>query len=129
MIKFHPFALLTAAAALFLGAPAVASAEPPKVDHIIELLHQAKDSSEPVPFLEKAHKALQEFKAAPNANKAAAAGIGARRIAGNAAGAHEHKVKALEAIKDAIEIAKGGGEVKPKIEHAIAMVHEAGNLK
>jgi hypothetical protein len=125
MKNFVPSAFL-AAGALFFGVPVVATAEAPKIEAVIDLLHEAKDSSEPVPLLQKAHKQLENFKAAPNG---AAAGIGPRRSAGNAAGAHEHKQKALEAIKEAIETAKSGGDVKPKIEHAVAMVHEAGNLK
>ena len=116
-------------AAVFVGTPIVATAEAPKVDQIIELLHRAKDSSAPVPLLQKAHKQLEDFKAAPNKMQEHAAGIGRKGVGANAVGAREHKQKALEAIKDAIETAKAGGDVKPKIEHAVAMVHEAGNLK
>ena len=106
-------------------APVVARTEPPKIEHVIDLLHQAKDSANPLPLLTKAHQELADFKAAPGAGKERAAGIGARCIAGNAVAGHEHKQKAMEAIK----AAKAGGDVKPKIEHAIAMAHEAGDLK
>ena len=128
MMKLRPLILLTTAA-LLLGAPCVATAEPPKIDHVIELLHRAQDSANPLPLLQKAQNELGDFKAAPNGRKEAAAGIGRRRIAGNAVGAHENKRDAMEAIKGAIAAAKSGGNVKPKIEHAIAMAHKAGDLK
>ena len=127
-MKLHSL-VLTFFVSLGLGVPAIVSAEAPQVDKIIELLHQAKGSSDPVPLLQKAHKELVNFKAAPNATKEYAPGIGRRGVSSNAVAAHEHKQKALEAIQAAIDTAKSGGEVKPKIEHAVAMVHEAGNLK
>jgi len=43
--------------------------------------------------------------------------------------ASKFTTRSQEAINDAIQVAKAGGDVKPKIEHSVAMVHEAGNLK
>lgn len=72
---------------------------------------------------------FKHFKAAPDANRALAAGIGQRHSAANAVAAGEHKHRAMEAMDAAIESAKSGADVKSKIEHAAAMVHAAGNFK
>lgn len=117
-----------AVATLFAVSP-VATAEPPKIEHVIDLLHQAKDSGSPLPLLEKAKGELKEFNAAPNETKARVSGVRARAIAANALAAGEHKRKAMEAITEAIQVARAGGDVRSKIDHTVAMVHEAGNLK
>src|SRR5260221_14663655 len=127
-MKLHSNILIIVMA-LLVAMPAVTRAEPPKIEHIIELLQKAKDSDKPVPLLEEAHKILKEFKPEPNGNKATAAGIHARHQAGNAVAAEEHKHQAMKALNEAIEVAKNGGDAKSKIESAVAYVHQAGELK
>ena len=78
-----------------------ARAEQPHMESALELLQKAKTASEPIPLLEKAKNQVQTAKR----NK------GGRRP------------DAIEAIKDAIEIAKKGGNPEAKINHAIAMIH------
>ena len=113
------------AAASFLAAvPCRVLAEPPKIERVIELLHEAKDAKNPVPLLEKAHAALKDFNPAPP--KLAGAKL---KNQANAKGAQEHKEKAMEAISAAIKTAREGGDPTPKIEHAVAMAHETGDSK
>ena len=117
--------LLSIVAASFLAAfPCQVFAEPPKIEHVIELLHEAKSSKNPVPLLEKAHDALKDFNPAPAKDPGAK-----KKNLGNKEAAQEHKHKAMEAIADAIKTAKEGGDPTPKIEHAVAMAHEAGDSK
>jgi hypothetical protein len=122
----NPLPLITALVALSVSLTTPAIAEPPKIEHVIGLLQQAKDSANPTPLLEKARNTLKEFHAShPLANTAA--GIGAKRSANIQIGENEKKHKAMEAITKAIEAAKeGGDDVKAKIESAIAHVHAAG---
>jgi hypothetical protein len=56
----------------------------------------------------------------------AAAGSGRRRAANIQIGENAKKREAMEAIAKAIQTAKEGGDVKPKIESAIAHTHSAG---
>ena len=120
----RPFLSAVVASALLALLPGRTLAEPPKIEHVIELLHEAKDSSNPVPLLEKAHAALKEFNPAPSKETGAK-----KKINANREGAQEHKHKAMEAIAEAIKTAKDGGDAKPKIEHAVALTHEAGDSK
>jgi len=117
---------LTAIAALLSITPGFA--EPPRIEHVIDLLKKAKESDKPVPILEQARKVMKDYNPT-NGLKATAAGIGARRQAANTLAGQEHKHKTMEAIRDAIEASKTGGDPKSKIDHAIAMAHQAGNLK
>lgn len=121
-------ALLSFTVAGMLLAPSTIRAEAPRIEHVVDLLQQAKASDKPLPLLEQAHKALKEFNPA-NGMKATAAGIGAKRQANNSIAAHEHKQRAMKAIGEAIELAKQGGNAKPKIDSAIALTHQAGDLK
>ena len=115
---------IVAAASFFAAVPCRVLAEPPKIEHVIELLHAAKDSKNPVPLLEKAHAALKDFNPAPAKDPGAK-----KKNQANAKGAQEHKQKAMEAISEAIKTAKEGGDATPKIAHAVAMAHEAGDAK
>ena len=100
----------------------------PIMEHIIDLLHRAKDSDQPLPLLEKARETLKDFKPS-QPQKMSAAHIGAHKADAVQAGAQEHKHKAMEAITEAIQTAKNGGDTKAKIESAIAHVHSAGDIK
>lgn len=121
-------ALLSFIVAGTLLAPATVLAEAPRIEHVIDLLQQAKASDKPLPLLEQARKTLKEFNPT-NGTKATAAGIGAKKQANNALAAHEHKQRAMKAISEAIELAQQGGNAKPKIDSAIALTHQAGDLK
>ena len=113
---------------LFAAAPIDTQAEAPKIDHIVELLQQAKASDHPMPLLEKARAALKDFK--PSApRRLAAADIGHHKSAGIQVAAQEHKRRAMEAVNEAIHTAKEGGDVKPRIDSAIAQVHSVGQFK
>ena len=112
------------AASLLAFATTHVLAEPPKIEHVIDLLHEAKDAKDPVPLLEKAHEALKDFNPVPAKDNGAK-----KKNSANKAGAQEHKHKAMEAIADAIKTAKEGGDAKPKIEHAVALAHAAGDAK
>jgi hypothetical protein len=109
-------------------APATVLAEAPKIDHAIDLLQQAKTSDKPLPLLEQARKTLKDFNPV-NGTKATAAGIGAKKQANNSIAAHEHKQRAMHAIEEAIETAKGGADAKSKIDSAITLTHRAGDFK
>src|SRR6266853_840870 len=124
-----PLNIIVIVAALLVAVPTLSRAEPPKIQKIVDLLHQAKDSDKPVPMLEEAHKILKDFKPEPNGNKETVAHIGARHQAGNALAAEEHKHRAMKELNEAIEVAKNGGDAKSKIESTIAYVHQAGELK
>lgn len=124
-------------------------AEPAKVDAVIDLLHQAETSNEPLPLLQKAKEELKTFKAQPNQEAMILRHQGPRKRAGVDIGAAKHKEEAMEAIDKAIDTAKAGkpavpasgaqalrsamdtpgGDLKSKIENAIAKVHMAGELK
>ncbi len=117
-----------AAFALTLIATAALHAEPPKIEHVVELLRKAKDSESPLPILQHAKKEFESFRAV-DGTKLAAEGAGRRKVAGVEVAGHEHKHQAMEAIDHAIAAAKSGGDVKSKIEGAIAEVHLAGTLK
>jgi len=119
------FALLFALFALVITVPQTLRAEPVKMDNAIDLLRQAKDSTTPLPLLEKALADLKESKPTPRGTAA----VGRKKAAGLEAAGHEHKQKAVVAVEDAIKTAKEGGDVKPKIEHAIAEVHSLADLK
>ena len=120
-----PLALLAIAVCLLMSLSAPAFGEPPKLEHVIKLLEEAKNSDHPLPLLEKAHKTLKEFHPAhPLAMRAA--GVGARRTAATQLGENEKKHAALEAITKAIDAAKSGADAKSKIESAIAFAHSAG---
>ena len=118
-------ALLLALAGLLFTLPQTLRAEPVKMDKALDLLREAKDSTAPLPLLEKALGELKESKPAPKGTAA----VGRKKAAGLEAAGHEHKQKAVEAVEDAIKTAKAGGDVKPKIEHAIAEVHSLVDLK
>jgi hypothetical protein len=109
---------------LFASAQNTLLAEPPKIEHVIQTLQAAKEAKEPLPLLEEAHKELSDFKPVGNT-----AGIGRKKVAGIKAAAHDDKRDAMEAISNAINVAKEGGDVKPKINHAIALVHKSGDAK
>jgi hypothetical protein len=83
------------------AAPARAEQPQPRMEDAMTELQQARDSKEPLPLLEKALGKLQHAKH----NK------GGRRP------------DAIEAVKDAIELAKKGENSSEKITHAIAMIH------
>jgi hypothetical protein len=120
-----PLAHLAAAVTFLVTISMPALAESPKIEHVVKLLHEAKDSDHPLPLLEKAHKMLKEFH--PSHPLAmTAAGVGRRRSAAIQIGENEKKQHAMEAIAKAIETAKQGGDAKPKIESAIAFTHSAG---
>ena len=76
-------------------------ADQPRMESAIDLLQAAKTSKAPIPLLQKAKEKIQ--KAAHNK--------GGRRP------------DAIEAIKEAIGVAKSGGNPEAKINHAIAMIH------
>ncbi|HEV7403145.1 MAG TPA: hypothetical protein VGO11_09475 [Chthoniobacteraceae bacterium] len=103
-------------------------AEPPKIEHVIDLLQKAKDAADPLPILQHARKEFSDFNPV-DANKLTAAGSGQRKTAGMEVAGHDRKHEAMEAIGHAIEAAKEKGDTKAKIESAIAKVHYAGALK
>jgi len=109
----------------FIGAFGTLRAESAKADEVVELLQQAKASTEPMPILEKAKKQFSVMMAAPRG----AGAVGPKKHAGLMASGHEHKQRALDAIDEAIAAAKAGGDPKPKIEHAISSVHSFADLK
>ncbi len=115
---------LLAILGLLVSAQNTLLAEPPKIDQIIDTLHAAKEAKDPVPLLEKARGELSNFKPAGNT-----AGMGRKKSAGIKAAAHDDKHDAMEAIGDAIDVAKKGGDATPKITHAIALVHKSGDGK
>ena len=118
-------ALLLALTGLLFSLPQTLRADPVKMDNAIELLRQAKDSTTPLPLLEKALADLKESKPTPKGTAA----VNRKKAAGLEAAGKEHKQKAVEAVEEAIKTAKEGGDVKPKIEHAIAEVHSLADLK
>lgn len=118
------FAPIVLIASLFVAVPFPVFAEPAEIEQIIKLLHEAKASTEPLRLLEKAHAVLKNFNPVPSKQPGAR-----RKNQGNKAAAHENKSKALEAISDAIEVARAGGDAKSKITHAVALTHKAGDLK
>ena len=122
-MKRLPLPLLVAASLLAFG-PARVFADPAEIEQVIALLQQAQAAQNPVPLLQKAHATLKEFDPVPDKISGAP-----RKNAGNRLGAHDHKRQAMEAIADAIKVAKEGGDAKPKIRHAVAMAHKAGDLK
>lgn len=120
-MKRLPLPLLVAASLLAFG-PARVFAEPAEIEQIIGLLRQAQDAQNPVPLLQKARAALKEYDPVPDKF------VGhPGKNAGNRLGAHEHKRQAMEAIADAIKIAKAGGDAKSKITHAVAMARKTGD--
>jgi hypothetical protein len=120
------FLALLASPLLFLSA---ALAEPPKVEHVVDLLQKAKESTSPLPLLENAKKAWKHFDAGPNHLKATAAGVGAQAQAAQELKGRELKHRAMEYIDEAIELAKKGEKPTSKIDAAIAEVHHSGTLK
>lgn len=117
---------LLASPLLFLGS---ALAEPPKVEQVVDLLQKAKESTSPLPLLQKAREAWKHFDAGPNHLKATAAGVGSRAQAAQELKGRELKHRAMEHINDAIELAKKGEKPTSKIDAAIAEVHHSGSLK
>jgi len=136
------------AGSLIIGAISPVQAEPGKIDSVIDLLHQAQASTTPTPLLEKAKEELKGFTAKPNQNEMIAGRVGPKKRAAVNLGAHKYKEEAMEAIDKAIEASKAGaaapvkapgalgsamdntgGDLKAKIDSAIAKVHQAGELK
>lgn len=103
-------------------------AEPPKIEHVIDVLQKAKESNAPLKQLEHAKKMMSDYDPV-SGNQLTAAGSGPRRTAGMEVAGHDRKREAMEAIGRAIQAAKAHEDVKPKIESAIAKVHYAGALK
>jgi hypothetical protein len=116
--------LLLALLGLFASAQSTLLAEPPKIEQIIDTLQAAKEAKEPLPLLQKAHDEFSNFKPAANT-----AGLGRKKFAGIRAAGRDNKQDALDAIADAIKVAKEGGDAKPKITHAIALTHKAADIK
>jgi hypothetical protein len=118
--------------ALLAGAVCFVSsalAEPPKVEHVVDLLQKAKESTSPLPLLQKAKEAWKHFDAGPNHLKATAAGVGSQAQAAQELKGREMKHRAMGYINDAIELAKKGEKPTSKIDAAIAEVHHSGTMK
>lgn len=117
---------LLAAPLLFIT---TALAEPPKVEHVVDLLQKAKESTSPLPLLQKAKEQWKHFDAGPNHLKATVAGVGERAQAAQELKAREYKHRAMEHLNDAIELAKKGEKPNSKIDAAIAEIHHSGTFK
>ncbi|MEA3208713.1 MAG: hypothetical protein QOE70_1770 [Chthoniobacter sp.] len=76
-------------------------AEQPHMEKAIDLLQKAKTDSTPIPMLQKAKEQIKD----------------ARHNKGGRRG------DAIEAINEAIEVSKKGGNPESKINQAIAMIH------
>jgi hypothetical protein len=126
IMRTSPLLALFVAPLLFLGS---ALAEPQKVENVVDLLQQAKDSASPIPLLEKAREQMKHYDAGPNHLKQNAAGVGKKAQAAEEIKGRELKHRAMEYINDAIELAKKGEKATSKIDAAIAEVHHTGTLK
>lgn len=89
------------------------------VEEVIDTLHEAEKSTEPVPILQKALKQLEHYN--PHT------GVGHFRA--NNAASHEHKVAAKHRIEQAIEVATAGQSANEKITAAISEIRLTGQFK
>lgn len=107
-------------------------AEPPKIEHIIDLLQQAKTADKPLPLLHDAKEKFAGFDPV-NGHQLTAEGVGSRKKAVIEVAGQERKREAMDAIGAAIEAAKDRSQTTQryvnKVENAIAKVHFAGSLK
>ncbi len=139
---------LLAVSVISLFGVASVRAEPGKIETVVDYLHQAETAADPLPLLEKAKGELKHFNPKPSQEGMIAHRIGPRRRAGVDEGAAKHKEEAMKALDEAIDTAKAGaskpvsgpaplgsamdtkgGDLKAKIESAIAKAHMAGELK
>ena len=114
--------LITIAASLFLTIGS--QAEPPRVEKIVDTLHAAIKSTEPLPLLEKAKAELKTYRAKPGA-----LAVGPRAKGAIRAEAVDRKQDAMEHLNQAISEAKAGRDPKPKIQATIAELHGMGAMK
>lgn len=114
--------LITIVASLFFTISS--QAEPARVEKIVDILHEAIKSTEPLPLLEKAKAQLKVYRAKP-------AGIAARPKAKGAIRAEsvDRKQDAMERLNQAIAEAKAGRDPKSKIQATIAELHGMAALK
>ncbi|MEP6670599.1 MAG: hypothetical protein ABJF10_15675 [Chthoniobacter sp.] len=89
------------------------------VDEVIDTLHEAAKSTEPVPLLQKALQQLEKYN--PKT------GVGHFRA--NNAATREHKVEAKHRIEQAIEAATAGKSANEKITAAISEIRLTGQFK
>jgi len=114
--------LITIVASLFLTISS--QAEPARVEKIVDILHEAIKSTEPLPLLQKAKAQLKVYHAKPGAVAAGPRAKGAIR-----AEAVDRKQDAMERLNQAIAEAKAGRDPKSKIEATIAELHGMAALK
>ena len=96
----------------------------PAVEKIVDLLHEAEKSEQPLPLLEKAQSRLKDYKPAPNVSNRRPRAKGA--IKGES---KDRKQEALEKLSDAIALAKDGKDAKLKIHASIYAVVHMGDMK
>ena len=115
-------------AAIVLATAAFSQAEPPKVNHVVALLEDAKSSATPLPLLEKAAREFKDFKGSPvHAKKGGKALARAQNSENEALAKHRREAEAK--IGQAVETAKAGGNPQSQINAAIAEVHLTGAYK
>ncbi len=114
--------LLTIVASLFLTIGS--QAEPARVEKIVDILHEAIKSTEPLPLLHKAKEELKSYHAKPGA-----LAVGPRAKGAIRAEAVDRKQDAMERLNQAIAEAKAGRDPKSKIEATIAELHGMGAMK
>ena len=119
-MKLHTFAIIT----IFLISSLGAQAEPKAVEKIIDTLHQALKSPEPLPLLHKAKEELQKYHAASSG-----LGLGPKARGAVRGEAVERKQESMERLEKAIAEAKAGRDPKAKIEATIADVRNMAALK
>ena len=110
--------LITIVASLFLTISS--QAEPARVEKIVDILHEAIKSTEPLPLLEKAKAQLKVYRALA---------VGPRAKGAIRAEAVDRKKDAMERLNQAIAEAKAGRDPKSKIEATIAELHGMAALK
>ena len=119
-MKFQTLATIAASLFLTIGS----QGEPPRVEKIVDILHEAIKSTEPLPLLEKAKAQLKVYRAKPGA-----LAVGPRAKGAIRAEAVDRKQDAMERLNQAIAEVKAGRDPKAKIQAAIAELHGMGAMK
>ena len=104
--------------------------QPPAVEKMVTMLHDAQAAEKPLPLLEKVQEHLKDYDATPGGNGKAKGGkkakVGKRAV--NEEG-KDRKKEAMEKLKAAIDLAKDGKDADLKIQATISAVIHLGDLK
>lgn len=103
--------------------------QPPAVEKMVTMLHDAQAAEKPLPLLEKVQEHLKDYDATPGGNGKAKGGKKAKVKHANNEEGKDRKKEAMEKLKAAIDLAKEGKDADKKIQATISAVIHMGDLK